>query len=470
MKNAFGFNLNYASVTVLKCSPPVSRKTPEGIQRLSCYYQMVPSDYKLVVHDVKNMDAVSYEYSRLGIKFGLENIIEDLHEKASQMSSLIYFKDNKEIFQSVFENMVKYFEEVKSKLKNKISKKYIKDQIDFATMFSEGVWLLGNCAKFDITLTPLIQKYKEYENHIFETLQTNQQALHLINNTYKIIEEDVIRDKAYYRMKESFKFDYSALYEDNLTRLSLDAGSRNDYWVAIQNEKTWKEYYEKGILTVLSERDLEVFRTKLPVVFSQYENIEYNSFTNFMKVIALTTKFRGEVLSSRNETRPKDDKEYNEKLLAYNLELADYEKYGLGLRPRKPQKPDITHENLEFSSRILTSGLNLTILLDSVSGRHQDENCLLLKKSKSNHVVVTKQNSNVAVIFYEDPSMCFGCLIDVNDLDNGKILSFKDACKKSKGSSFHSLSHFLRELQYDWVQEYYFGKNNIVMSILDKRS
>lgn len=469
--NVFDHVFTYGGVAAMKVAPPTHKNTPEPIQELILFHHNRTTDktFEEVIKCLKEMSDESYEYSRLNIQFALEHMIDEIHDIKNSFGSRVIFKNNHEVFVSLFENMVEYFEDMKKQKKKNFNKKMVQAEIEALISFSEGILFLKKSAEKEKDLIPLIEKYETYQKELFVKLDENQNALKILHPKYKPVTVEAIFEAAQKELEHSMKFRYNELNVDTLDRFIIRMGERNQYWYAVQDDKKWEKLYENES-QALSTQDLTKCRELLPVIFEQYRNIHHFSFTNMIKVLALCSNYYGDRLSIRNEHQPKDEFEYKSKQDYLNLEIEEKNKSSLHqLSHKKAQTPEVTHENLAFASKILGASLNLTTLLDDVCGFVSQDNCLYLEKYNEEFDVVRKSDADVAIIFYKDHTRLYGCLIDVVDLNNNKIKSYADVAKDSKGSSFIGMSHFLREIKEPFLQEYFFGKQTTSLNLIDRR-
>jgi len=469
--NVFDRVFTYGGCAAMKVAPPVNKKTPASIQELSIIHHNRTSDetFDDIIKCLQEMPNESYEYSRLGIQFALQHMLDEISDLKNGFGSKVIFKNNFEAFSSLFEDMIAYFEDMKSEKKKNFNKQMIKAEIEAIITFTEGILFLKKVAEKDNDLVPLIEKYENYQKELLTTLQEHQNALKIINPKYKPVTVESIIESAQKEMEISMAFQYNQLITDTLDRFIIRMGDRNTYWDALQDSDKWKKLY-KDERQALSHDDLTKCRELLPVIFNQYRNLNYPSFTNMVKVLALCSTYYGDRMSVRNEHQPKDELEYKSSQQFRELEIKEQNKNGLHKRSfRDVQTPEVTHENLQFASQILGSALTLTTLLDEVCGFINQDNCIYLEKYNDEFDVVRKNDADVAIIFYKEHTRLYGCLIDVVDLNNNKIKSYSDVGRASKGSSFIGMSHFLREIKEPFLQEYYFGKQERPLNLIDRR-
>lgn len=470
--NVFDHVFTYGGVAAMKVAPPSHKKTPEPIQELSIFHhnRTTNETFDEIIKCLKDMPDESYEYSRLGIQFALQHILDEIHDLKNSFGSRVIFQNNHEVFVSLFENMVEYFEDMKKQKKKNFNKKMVQAEIEAITSFSEGILFLKKSAEKEKALVPLIEKYETYQKELFTKLDENQKALKILQPKYTPVTVEAIFEAAQKELEHSMKFRYNELLVDTIDRLIMRMGERNQYWYAIQDDKKWKKLYEDE-RQALSTHDLTKCRELLPVIFEQYQNLHHFSFTNMIKVLALCSNYYGDRLSVRNEHQPKDEFEHKSKQEYLDLEVQEENKSRLHkLSHKEAQKPEVTHENLAFASKILGASLTLTTLLDDVCGFVNQDNCIYLEKYNEEFDVVRKKDADVAIIFYKDHNRLYGCLIDVVDLNNNKIKNYDDVVKDSKGSSFIGMSQFLREIKEPFLQEYFFGKQSTSLNLIDRRS
>lgn len=456
----------------MKAAPPSNKKTPKAIQQLSILHHGQTTDKEIdaIINEFKNMSPESYEYSRLGILFSIEHILDQLNELRYGFGSLVSFSSAIHIFTGIFNNMIDYFEEMKSIKSKNFNKKMIEAEVEAIITFAEGIMFLKETAKKDTSLLKLIPKYENYQQELLNSLHTHQQALKILKPEYETVTDEYIFKTAKQEMELSMSFDYSSLRCNTLERIIICVGDKKDYWYALQNEDKWKELYSNEYQSLRDDSLVEL-RSQLPLIFEQYKNLHYLSFTNIVKTLILSSIFYGDKMSARNESQPQNEQEYQHKESTREETIKHNEKEFF--RPpyvHKTQTPEITHENLKFAGEILASAMTVDTLIDEVCGLSDNQELLILEKYSAEHDVVRKTNSDIALILFKDHAHINGFSISVTDLEKGNVKSYDELFGKAKSSSFYSMSHFLREIQEAFVQEHFFGKNDKVLKFVDKRT
>lgn len=461
------------NVVSMKAAPPVNIKTPKPIWDLSLIHhnRTTEQEFQSIIDEFKNMSAESYEYSRLGIYFAIEHIIDEITEIRHSFNDLITFKTSTDIFNGLFESMTNYFEEARKTKSKNFNKDMVDAEVEAIITFVEGILFLKEMAKKDPDLQNLVFKYNDYQYVLLSELEINQKALKLISPEYEIITSEQIFKAANEELVLTMTFDYSSLRYNDLERILIRVGDRETYWHVLQDQKKWDALYQDPN-QALRASTVEELRTQLPEIFEQYENIKYLSFTNMFKVLVLSATIHGERLSLRNEMCPKNEAEY-QTLKAYNEDKYKQEKkdqigiYGPYLAYTQPHA--ITHDKLRFAAELLTSAMSVNSILNEVCGLSDLKDCLILTKHNELYDVVRKNGSDIAIIFHEDDEHLRGCSINVADLNNNNIQPYSDVYGKVKTSSFKSMSHFLREIKEPFLQEHFFGEKGLCLNLIDKR-
>jgi len=458
--------------TVIKMAQPVNKKTPKAIQDLGfVYYEKDKGKtYEAAIKEFKEMSNESYEYSRLGIYCAVDHMLESLFDLKIGFNQLVIFKSSSDVFVSLFANMQEYFEELKTTKTKKINKKLLTAEIEAITSFVEGVMFLKKVAEKDGSLIPLIPTYENYQQDLFTLLDSHQQALKTTKPEYKIVEVADIIKTAQSEMELSMTFNYSNINYDTLKNIMFEVGEKREYWHAMQDEEKWNELYKDKKRQSLSNETLEKLRSQLPLIFEQYQTLHHLSFTNMVKALLVTSSYYGSRLASQNEKQAKNEHEFKELQRILDEEIErDKKKFLHKSVSRKVQPPEITLENLEFASEILTASMTVSSLLDEVCGFiDSNQDCLVLERFNEQYDIVKLTNSDLAIILTKDQTNIHGDLVNVIDLENSNMQSCIK--KKAKGSSFSGMSNFLREIKEPFVQEYFFGKRENVLNFVDKRS
>lgn len=471
MQNIFDSVFQNGGFGAMKVAPPTHKKTPKAIQNLIIFHHGNTSDEEFddISHQCKTMSAESYEYSRLSLFFAVEHMLDELHELKNGYIRFMQYKSTSDIFTGLFSNMEQYFEELKEIKLKTFNKEIVESEIEAIITYTEGVLFLKAFAEKDESLKPLIEKYTAYQQGLLETTKISQKALKVMNPDYKLVSAKAIEKAAQEEMNYSMKFEYSKLNYEVLKGSMIAVGDKKTYWYAIQDDKKWKELYSDG-RQALMEHELTKLREDLPVIFNQYKTLHHLSFTNMFKTIVLSVQYYGESMSARNEHRPKNEFEYKMEQERRDQALKEIDDTYSIYKKTLPevQTPEVTLENLEFASQLIAKTMNTQVLLDSVCNINVSEHYLTLEKHNE-YNIVKKTDSDVAIIFYENESHIYGCLIDVEDLKNNNIKTIEMASKESRGNSFISMSHFLKDIKSSFVQEYYFGKQEKTLSLIDKR-
>lgn len=458
--------------TVIKMAQPINKKTPKAIQDLGfVYYEKDKiKTYEAAIKEFKEMSNESYEYSRLGIYCAVDHMLESLFDLKINFNQRVIFKSASDVFVSLFANMQEYFEELKTTKTKKINKKLLTAEIEAITSFVEGVMFLKKVAEKDATLIPLISTYETYQKELLTMLDLHQQTLKTTKPEYTIIEVADIFKTAQAEMELSMTFNYSSINYETLQSVLLDVGGKTEYWYAMQNEEKWNELYDDKKRQSLSNASLEQLRYQLPLIFEQYQTLHHLSFTNMVKALLVTSSYYGSRMASQNEKQAKNEHEFKE-LQRIRDEEIERDKKEFLHKPvsREVQRPEITLENLEFATEILTASMTVSSLLDEVCGFiDSNQDCLVLEQFNEQYDIVKLTNSDLAIMLTKDQTNIHGDLVDIVDLGNSNMQSCIK--KKSKGSSFSGMTHFLREIKEPFVQEFYFGKRENILNFVDKRS
>lgn len=470
MKDIFN-QFSITGCAVIKVAQPINKKTPKAIQDLGFvhYEKDKNKTYDAAIKEFKEMSPESYEYSRLGIYHAIEHIMDDLFDLKIDFGQLVSFKTSSDIFVGLFDNMQNYFKDFKEMKSKKINQKIIKYEVEAITSYVEGVLFLKKVAEKDNQMIPLIAQYEDYQKELFAMLESHQQTIQISKPNYKKIEVSDIVQKAQAAMDLSMKFNYSSINYDEMERIMIMVGNRKDYWYAMQNEGKWAKLYEDKNRQSLSEDDLQQLRSQLPLIFEQYKTLHYLSFTNMFKALLVAASYYGSKMASHNEREPKNDDDFNKRQKIRDEEI-ERDKTEFLHKPisKKVQKPEITLENLNFASDILSAAMTVTTLIDNVCGlTDSSKDFLVLENFNTDYDIVKLTNSDLAILLTKDQEHLHGDLVDVVDLGNIKIPSCIK--KQSKGTSFTGMSHFLKEIKQPFVQEYFFGKQDSILNFVDNR-
>lgn len=455
-------------VFAMKCCPPYHKNTPKPVQSLShIHHGLTKQEFDGVEQSLTEMSDESYEYSRLGIYFAVDHILEELHELKIGFGSLISFENNVQAFKGLFNNMDDYFSDIANTKSKKVNKNKLQAKIEAVTSYVEGVMLLKRSSEKDKLLAPLVQIYEEKSDILLNQILKEQENLKNSLQSYEIITIENIYENATQALEKSLSFEHTMLRRSVLERIKIDVGDRNTYWYALQDDKKWTDLY-KNDLQSISKHTLEKLRVQLPEIINQYKSLRYLSFTNMIKVLALASNYYGESISANNENKPKNDEDYRKQDLLREQEIEEYNKNNLHSKYfTKTQTPEITHENLKFSSEILSASMNLTMLLNQVSGISNDDYLFLEKHNE--YDILRKTNSEMAVIFYNLEKHLYACTINTQDLKTKDIEAYRKKTNNLNGNSYYGMSHFLSEIKEQFTQEYFFGKHNKILDVIDKR-
>lgn len=471
MENIFDTVFKNNGFAAMKVAPPTHKKTPEAIQNLIIFHHGNTTDEEIndVIQECKTMSDTSYEYSRLNLYFAVEHMLDEIDELKNRFFSFLNYSNTSEIFVGIFKNMEQYFEELKKLKVSTFNKNVVKAELEATITYVEGVLLLKAFAKNDNSLVPLISGYEKYRDELLETTKISQKALKVMKADYKVMSTKAIEKKAQSEMITSMKFNYGKLRQEKLERTMLILGDKTTYWYAVQDDKKWKDLYSTGVQN-LSSVELNKLKEDLPVIFEQYKTLHYLSFTNMFKTILLAIQYYGESMSARNEVLPKNEYEYETAQHRRNEEIKEIEKsYSLYKKTVKEvQTPEITLENLEFASQIISRASNLQVELEKICNPNSSEHYLVLEKHNG-YDVVKKTNSDLVIVLYKNEDHIYGCLTNIDEL-NSNTQPVEEAFKGNKGNSFISMSHFLKDIKDSFVQEYYFGKQEHVLNFIDKRN
>ena len=458
---------------VIKMAQPINKNTPKAIQDLGfVYYEKDKSKtYAAAIKEFKEMSNESYEYSRLGIYCAVDHMLESLFDLKIGFNQRVIFKSASDVFVSLFANMQEYFEELKTTKTKKINKKLLTAEIEAITSFIEGVMFLKKVAEKDVSLTPLISTYENYQQELLTLLDTHQHAFKSTKPEYKMVEVADIIKTAQAEMELSMTFNYSSINYETLQSILLTVGEKSDYWMAMQNQQVWDELYaDPNFRQALRKKELETLRAQLPLIFEQYQTLHHLSFTNMVKALLVTSSYYGSRVASQNEKRAKNEHEFKELQRIRDEEIEqDKKAFRHKSVSSEVQRPEITIENLEFATEILAASMTVSALLDEVCGFSvSNQDCLVLERFNDQYDIVKLTNSDLAIMLTKDQTNIHGDLVNVIDLENSNMQSCIK--KKAKGSSFSGMTHFLREIKEPFVQEFYFGKRENVLNFVDKRS
>lgn len=472
MKDIFNSLYGNNGCTVIKMAQPVNKNTPKAIQDLGfVYYEKDKTKtYNAAIKSFKEMSAIDYEYSRLGIYCAADHMLESLGDLKMSFGQRVDFKTSADVFVSLFATMEEYFEEMSQVKSKKVNKKLIQAELEAATSFVEGVLFLKKVAEKDNSLIPLISKYEQIQQAVLDQVHNHQKALNEAKPEYVIIENETIFKDAQVELDISMKFKYDSITFENFNNIMLAVGGKREYWHAMQNQDKWDKLYEDDSRQALSKDTLKELRALLPVVFEQYQTIHHLSFTNMFKVLLVTATYYASRMASFNERLPKNETEYNEHEIERLKEIERSKKeYLHDCPPPLTQRPEVTIANLDFSSKILSASMTINSLIDEVCGFTDGRQvCLSLENFDDNYNIVKLSNSDLAILLTKGQDRIHGDLVDMIDLENSNInVSIE---KKSKGTSFIGMTHFLREIKEPFVQEFFFGKQEDVLSFVDKRN
>lgn len=472
MKDIFNSLYGNNGCTVIKMAQPVNKKTPKSIQDLGfVYYEKDKTKtYNAAIKSLKEMSAIDYEYSRLGIYCAVDHMLESLGDLKMGFGQLVDFKTTTDIFVGLFATMEEYFEEMSQVKPKKINKKLVKAELEAATSFVEGVLFLKKVAEKDNSLIPLISKYEKIQQAVLDQVHSHQKALKETKPEYVVVENETIFKDAQVELDISMKFKYDTITFENFNKIMLEVGGKREYWHAMQDQAKWDELYKDNSRQSLSKDTLKEFRVLLPVVFEQYQTLHHLSFTNMFKVLLVTSTYYASRMGSFNEKLPKNENEYYEHEIERLEEIERNKKEYIHKQPPKlTQKPEITLENLEFASQILSASMSVSSLIDEVCGFIDGNKvCLSLENFNDTYNIVKLSNSDLAILLTKGQDHIHGDLVDILDLETSDIKV--SIGKKSKGTSFVGMTHFLREIKEPFVQEYFFGKQETVLSFVDKRN
>lgn len=425
----------------MKCCPPAHKLSPDDIIELRIIHHdnISPEEYELIAHTLENMSQLDYEYSRSLISFALEHIIETLHGIYHNIDALKIATSPVLSFQQNFKRINDSIEKILPK--NTIKVKQVKELVFWMELHCEGVQLLEDICKNkqDSDFLSLLNEERVKNKNYAKELFVRQKALHTLDSDYVIITLEEINGKARENISKFLGMRYDNLGYRLLDRLNIDGHFKMFLWSVTANEEKRLESIQNKSYQELEEEDYIVFKKNLPNVIREYSQIFNPSFTNNMNIMACVANFRAEFLTTE---RPWI-KSVRMKHFKYDMEFAD--KLMLGASKIK--------EILYNSSQISTQ-----------------DNCIVIYKDKNIDKVIAKLNgSSNSIIFYEELEQTFGCLISNEDLKNNKIISFEEALSKSKGSSFHGMTHFMVEIKDDWVQNYYFDNIREALPVHDMR-
>lgn len=472
MKDIFNSLYGNNGCTVIKMAQPVNKNTPKSIQNLGfVYYEKDKTKtYNAAIKSFKEMSAIDYEYSRLGIYCAAEHMLESLGDLKMGFGQLVDFKTANDVFVSLFATMEEYFEDVSKIKPKKINKKLVKAEVEAATSFIEGVLFLKKVAKKDNSLIPLISKYERIQQAVLDQVHSHQKVIKEAKPEYVVIENETMFKDAQVELDISMKFKYDTITFENFNNIMLEVGGKREYWHAMQNQEKWDKLYEDNSRQALGKDTLKELRALLPVVFEQYKTLHHLSFTNMFKVLVVASTYYASRIGAFNEKLPKNEIEYNEHEIERLEEIERNKKEHIhNSPPEKTQKPEITIKNLEFASQILSASMTVGSLIDEVCGfTDGNQICLSLEDFNETYNIVKMSNSDLAILLTKGQDRIHGDLVDLNDLEISDITA--SIGKKSKGTSFVGMTHFLREIKEPFVQEYFFGKQEAVLSFVDKRS
>jgi len=211
-------------------------------------------------------------------------------------------------------------------------------------------------------------------------------------------------------------------------------------WSITVNDEKKKQCIENKSYTELEEEDYLLFKKNLPKVFREYSQILNFSFTNNMNLMTCVAKFRAEYIAENGSALR------NSKYRIYQLDN-------------------------EFADKLMVGSSKIKEVLYNTQSPLIEHNSIIIYKDKQIDKYIAKlKSSHNSIIFYEEKDQTFGCVISNEDLKNNKILSFKEALKHSKGSSFHGMTHFMIEIQDEWFQNYYFDNITEALPVHDTRS
>jgi len=442
------FHINNRVVTVATVAPPFHRNAPESFAFMTVFHQGYhdQKDLDTFKNELANASNIHMEYGRLSFLHALSHIQESIAVTSSDMSSLMAdSKTPENCIINIFNDLQEHIETTQKRTAMKMNKSIFTSLQEMIKTYAEGVLFLQKTVEKFPSFHNLLIERKAYLDKLQTYYLDCEDVYALLSKKYVKLGWNHIMELAEIDYETSIAFDYKALDFSDIEKLMIISGDRDVLWFTVQSDEIWAEYIDKKLYRDLIPYEIQQLKQKLPDIIQAYHNMSYLSFTNMLNVLEVCLRFKGHGISIKNE---------DSKICYLN---------------KKNIEIQILQNAREKSDELQSNALKINYLLKSIKEKNQIEDFLSIEFNDAIQKNIIKYDkSDSSIILYDIEDRVYGALVSNIAIGNGEIPSDPYIDESVKGSCFHSMAHFMRELNQDFVQEFYFEVPQ-AMTIVDLR-